>query len=387
MTKLKKKAIKHNLLIMIILWILIIVIFSSINIIKINYHDLVYKESISIKIGEELPTINDYVDSENLKKLDDTNINWENIDTSDNKIYSSGEYTGYITYREEKKILKLIVIDDEKPKIEGVKDITIYKNESIDLLKNIKVTDNSSDDIEINVIGEYDTSKVGEYNLSYKATDKSNNEEIANFKLIVKEKVTTTSNSETITVGTTSKGYTIQKINGMYYIDGVLIANKTYSLPSSYNPGGLLSIFTTAFNTMKNDASKEGINLYILSGYRSYSSQKTIYNNYVNKDGKASADTYSARPGYSEHQTALTADINSLYTSFINTKEGKWLNDNCYKYGFIIRYPQGKENYTGYIYEPWHIRYVGTTLATTLYNNGDWISLEEYFGITSQYSD
>ena len=137
---------------------------------------------------------------------------------------------------------------------------------------------------------------------------------------------------------------------------------------------------------MQADAASQGISLSIISGFRSYSRQSTLYNNYVNRDGKAAADTYSARAGHSEHQTGLAADINSLYQSFIDTPEGKWLNNNCHKYGFIIRYPKGKESITGYIYEPWHIRYVGVDIATSLYNGGNWISLEEYLGITSKYS-
>jgi len=378
---------KYNLLLNMIIWSLNILIFSSINIIYINYKDLNYKESVSIKIGDEIPTITDYVDNENLERLDSNKIEWENINLENNKIYNTGEYIGYIVFRNEKIILKLNVIDDEKPSIEGVKNITIYVNNDVDLLKNIKVIDNSHDKVEIKVNGEYNTKKIGEYELSYIATDKSNNEEKKDFKLIVKEKeVENQSKNESIIVGTTSKGYEVKKENGIYYIDNILIANKTYNLPSSYAPGGLLKIFTSNFNNMKNDASKEGINLNIISGYRSYSSQNYIYNNYVKKDGKNKADTYSARPGHSEHQTGLAADINSLYTSFINTKEGKWLNENCHKYGFIIRYPKGKEEITGYIYEPWHIRYVGVELSTKLYNNGNWISLEEYFGINSSYT-
>ena len=105
------------------------------------------------------------------------------------------------------------------------------------------------------------------------------------------------------------------------------------------------------------------------------------------KKKTAAADTYSSRPGNSEHQTGLCFDLNSIEDSFQYTSEGKWVNDNCYKYGFCIRFPKGKDAYTGYQYESWHLRYVGTELAEKLYNNGDWISLEEYFGITSEYPD
>jgi len=387
MRKIFNQISRHSILINIFFWLLIIGIFFCINIVNIQYKDLDYKKSITIKVGDEIPSINDYVNSENIEKLDSKEIKWEKINLKDNKIYISGEYSGYINFRGQNLKIQFQVIDDESPKIDGVKDIVVYVNNNVDLLKNIKVTDNSSDEIDLQIRGSYNIKKVGSYSLSYVAKDKSNNETVKEFKLIVKEKeIQKPSTSDSIVVGTTSKGYTIKKVNGVYYINDILIANKTYSLPSSYAPGGLKSIFTTTFNKMKNDASSQGINLWIKSGYRDYYRQRSIYNNYVNRDGKIAADRYSARAGHSEHQSGLAADINSLYTSFINTKEGKWLNDNCYKYGFIIRYPKGKESITGYIYEPWHIRYVGVDLATILYNNGNWISLEEHFGITSQYS-
>ena len=132
-------------------------------------------------------------------------------------------------------------------------------------------------------------------------------------------------------------------------------------------------------------AKKEGLNIYISSGFRSYNKQKSLYNGYVSSDGKTKADTYSARPGHSEHQSGLAFDVNQINSSFDNTKEAKWLHKNCYKYGFILRYPKNKTNETGYIYESWHYRYVGVELATKLYNNGDWITMEDYFGITSSY--
>lgn len=183
---------------------------------------------------------------------------------------------------------------------------------------------------------------------------------------------------------TTSKGYKIEEKNGVTYVDGVLIANKTYSIPKSYAPDGLTKECSEAFSKMRSAAAKDGINLYIVSGYRSYDTQKNLYNRYAANSGKAQADTYSARPGHSEHQTGLAMDLNSLYTSFGDTKEGKWLAKNCYKYGFIIRYPKGKEAVTGYIYEPWHVRYLGVQKATKIYDSG--LCLEEYYGITSKYS-
>lgn len=181
----------------------------------------------------------------------------------------------------------------------------------------------------------------------------------------------------------TSKGYKITVKNGVTYVDGLLIANKTYALPDGYAPGGLTKECSAAFSRMQSAAAKDGVKLYIVSGYRSYETQKRIYNRYVAKDGRALADTYSARPGTSEHQTGLAMDLNSLSSSFGNTKEGKWLEKNSYKYGFIIRYPKGKQSVTGYVYEPWHVRYVGTDKATKIYKSG--LCLEEYYGITSKY--
>lgn len=196
----------------------------------------------------------------------------------------------------------------------------------------------------------------------------------------------------------TSKGFTIETRNGATYIDGYLIANKTYALPSTFIPENpevpvtearsntsLDKDLMTAFRKMQADATAKGLNIYIASGYRSYDYQVSLYNRYVANDGKAAADTYSSRPGNSEHQTGLCFDLNSIEDSFQYTNEGKWINDNCYKYGFCIRFPKGKDAYTGYQYESWHLRYVGEELAEKLYNNGDWISLEEYFGITSEY--
>ena len=201
-----------------------------------------------------------------------------------------------------------------------------------------------------------------------------------------------------VSKGTTSKGFKIQEINGATYIDGVLIANKTYALPQDFIPTNpdqpvnadrsstcLDKTLMSAWNTMLKDATAKGLNIYIASGYRSYNYQVNVYNRYVQSDGAAKADTYSSRPGNSEHQTGLCFDLNTIEDSFQYTNEGKWVNDNCYKYGFCIRFPKGKDSATGYQYESWHLRYVGVDLATKLYNNGDWLSLEEYFGITSEY--
>ncbi len=167
------------------------------------------------------------------------------------------------------------------------------------------------------------------------------------------------------------------------YIDGILIVNKTYPLPRSYAPGADPEA-TNMLWTMFADAKKEGHDLWVGSGYRSYIDQNIIYNNYVARDGKAAADTYSARPGHSEHQSGLAFDLNHIAHNFAYLPEGIWVAENCHKYGFIVRYPKDKQHITGYIYEPWHIRYIGVEKATAVYESG--LCLEEFLGITSVYS-
>lgn len=167
------------------------------------------------------------------------------------------------------------------------------------------------------------------------------------------------------------------------YIGGILIVNKTYGLPATFDPGAD-SEMLAAFSSMRQDAQKQGLTLINSSNYRSYDDQVRLYKKYVLRDGQAQADTYSARPGFSEHQTGLVIDLNSVDDSFAGTPEAEWVAQNAYKYGFIVRYPKGKEDITGYQYEPWHIRYLGVDTATAVYRSGK--TLEEYLGITSAYT-
>lgn len=175
------------------------------------------------------------------------------------------------------------------------------------------------------------------------------------------------------------------KEGGVTYVDGgVLIVNKTYSLPSSYG-SGLTGTTLDAFYEMQKAAAGDGISLWICSGFRSYAVQDATYWGYVYRDGSQwSADQYSARAGHSEHQSGLAFDLNFAGMSFNGTREAQWIEKNCYKYGFIVRYPYGKEKITGYNYESWHCRYVGKELAKTLTKQG--LTLEEFYGLTSKYS-
>lgn len=382
--------------IIIISIIIIILIISSI-LIFLNYQEMevTIKEKIEVPLNSKLTNLDNITNLKNgqiitdEKTIDTSKIGEQKINISiKNKLGKVKEYHYTVN-----------VYDDEKPSIIFSKELTIEEGENIDLLKDVKVEDNSQEKITPSVEGNYDINEPGKYQLYYVAKDSSDNEAKEEFTLIVKEKKKESSQNDSLSnpqetkTFTTSKGFKGVIKDGITYIDGYLIVNKTYSLPSSYGTS-LTSTTKNAFNKMQAAAKLDGINIYIASGFRSYQTQNRLYNNYVARDGKAKADTYSARPGHSEHQSGLAFDICShdldgqdacINSNFDNTDQAKWLAQNAYKYGFILRYPKGKTNETGYKYESWHFRYVGTDLSTKLYNNGDWLTMENYFGITSEY--
>jgi zinc D-Ala-D-Ala carboxypeptidase len=217
-------------------------------------------------------------------------------------------------------------------------------------------------------------------------------------------------------INQSEKGEEIEEdvpVNGTQTEDGLtvvpdpnsidVIVNKQRKLPDGYEPTDLVEpnvdfyaeegdpkrlirkVAATALEELFQTAETEGLDLVAVSGYRSYDRQKVIYENNVATNGQEHADKYSAKPGTSEHQTGLTMDVASaalvsvLEPSFIQTDEGKWLADNAHRFGFVIRYPEGKEAITGYSYEPWHIRYVGKDVAKEVYEAN--LTLEEFFGL------
>jgi D-alanyl-D-alanine carboxypeptidase len=181
--------------------------------------------------------------------------------------------------------------------------------------------------------------------------------------------------------------------------DLLIIANKYYKLGSSYVPKDLVkidakdsygnntfqvvSIVKEKFNKMNADMKKAGLGLLVKSGYRSYQTQVGLYNDYVKANGKAAADTFSARAGYSEHQTGLAIDVcaskSCAYSTFESTDEYKWMKNNSYKYGFILRYPSDKTDITGYKFESWHYRYVGEDVAKYIYDHN--LIFDEYYAM------
>lgn len=181
----------------------------------------------------------------------------------------------------------------------------------------------------------------------------------------------------------------------------LILVNKTFGLGKDYEPDDLKKVKSTAedreekyqklrgaaakaFNKLTAAAEKKGYTIKLTSGFRPYAYQQALYEQYIEEDGKNKAEQYSAKPGYSEHQTGLAADVSSpsvnyrLVQAFGSTEEGKWLAKNAHKYGFIIRYPENGEDITGYEYEPWHLRYVGKEAAGEIYKQKT--TLEEYLG-------
>lgn len=173
-----------------------------------------------------------------------------------------------------------------------------------------------------------------------------------------------------------------QKVtDGVTTVGGIVIANKAIKLPPEF--GDHLSLDEVepevyeALAEMNENSDHKYVNK---SGYRSYWDQKAIFQNYCDMYGYEEADTFSSQAGHSEHQTGLTMDLDDFEESYGDTPEGIWLAENCWRYGFVIRYPKGKEYITGYTYEPWHVRWLGKSTAKLLHDSG-YETLEEFLNV------
>ena len=182
------------------------------------------------------------------------------------------------------------------------------------------------------------------------------------------------------------KGYGIlvNKYNNLsedYVPDDLVSVDWKYRLGSQSDKKQIRKDVYDAYLEMWNAAQEDGIYLLVLSGFRTYQNQVDTYNGYKNEKGEAYADSIAARPGFSEHQTGLSLDIYSkectTQSQFKDSKSFEWLKNNSYKYGFIIRYPEGKDKITGYGAESWHYRYLGKDLATKVYESG--LTYDEYY--------
>lgn len=171
-------------------------------------------------------------------------------------------------------------------------------------------------------------------------------------------------------------------VNKYNYLRDDFVPNNLVEMTLPYSKEGIYLVEEARDNFYKlvDKAKEEGLTIRAISAYRGYTYQKRLYDKYVEADGVNKADTYSARPGFSDHQTGLAIDVDntiSSFENFTNTKEYQWMLDNSYKYGFILRYPSGKESITTYQFESWHYRYVGLKLAKKIKASN--LTFDEYF--------
>ena len=193
-----------------------------------------------------------------------------------------------------------------------------------------------------------------------------------------------------VEIGLDHDFYTNVKVIDNYYDIDALV-NKYNKLPEEIKYDDLVniqkpytkneslmirSVVYDNFIKMADDAKKDNIDLFVVSAYRTWEKQNNLFNNSQEAHGLEHALLYSAKPGHSEHQLGLALDLNVTNTGFAKTPAYKWLKDNAYKYGFIERYPEGKESITGYGYEPWHYRYLGKQITTKMFEDN--ITYEEY---------
>ncbi len=335
----------------------------------------VKEDSFTFEYGKKVEIDTSAIFGDSSDKVKDIEVDYSSLKMVKDKDYPEvGEYELPFTYKtmtNHSDKLKVTVKDTKKPKFTSFSEkIEVTKgNKDFDFKKHFKASDLSSCTLDINT-KDVNFDKEGDYTAEVTATDAHKNKESKKFTVVVKaEEKTAIASADNE-----------QKVSP-YYKNGILIVNKKHPVPPGFG-GGVNQTALAAVNRMISDMKAEGLSVdSTTSNYRSYSYQSTLYQNYVSAYGKASADTFSARPGYSEHQTGLAFDLRepgggSLLT---NSKATSWVAKNAHKYGLIVRYQSGKEWITGYQAEPWHVRYVGD-IATSIYNSG--LSLEEYLGVS-----
>ena len=377
--KLKFKNIIIFLLILIILFVILTNIFNNKNnsLKNIGYNNLEIKE-IEKLTDSEISTIKKYKYNKNIVYI------IESDDYDSNKLSLYLKYTSKYKDIDYLKIFNLINHKDFKEEYidKYIKYLKDYENIDgiIKYINEYPNSDKNIDDTTLSLINEkyFIIDFLDRYLDYYKK----------NSNLDYKDIITRVNSNLDYEFYTDSKEADLSK--GMY-----TLVNKYYYLDENYVPDDLVNVEgkyardsakvnKTAYENfikMADDVDKLGMTIKITTGYRSYNFQSTLYNNYVKADGVKNADTYSARPGYSEHQLGYSVDLtnanNASFSEFENTDEYKWLKDNAHKYGFILRYPKDKEYITGYMFEAWHIRYVGVDIATHIYENN--LTYEEYY--------
>lgn len=280
------------------------------------------------------------------------------IDTVDT--YHLGEYVYEMKLDGESQGFVVNVVDTHDPIIDGEATLSVELNSDLDLTTKYHGYDVVDGDLNITASA-YDTSVAGTQWITLRVEDKNGRYTTQEIKLIVKDKVVIE-----------------KKPDAAFYVDGHVIVNKKYGLPDNF----ATAEDPVAYQAVKDlIAEMKSIGYAVdssVAGYRTYDHQEYLYTNYVKNHGQAAADISSAKPGHSEHQTGLAFDLRSPSGALLKTEaEILWVKENAHRFGFIVRYLEGKTEITGYKYEPWHLRYMGSD-ATKIYESG--LTLEEYYG-------
>lgn len=256
---------------------------------------------------------------------------------------------------------------------------TNSKDKDIDSVKENETTEN------VPLEEENEFSKLSYYkdeNLDRYKSYQTNNPNLSIEDIVTRVNLNLDKSPYTDTIPSINLNTNYLLVNKFNYLGSDYIPNNLELLDNSYAKSGIYLVKEAKDNIERliDKAKNDGMNIRVISAYRSYSYQENLYNNYVKNDGVKLADTYSARPGYSEHQTGLVVDVTRAFdnfNNFENTNEYNWMLENAANYGFILRYPKDKENITTYSFEAWHYRYVGVELAQKIKASN--LTFDEYY--------
>ena len=256
---------------------------------------------------------------------------------------------------------------------------TNSKNKDIDNVKDKETTEKvkEKEDNEFSKLSYYKKENLDRYK-AYK----TNNPNLSIEDIVTRVNLNLDKEIYTDTRPSTNLNTNYLLVNKFNYLDSNYIPENLELLNNSYAKSGIYLVKEAKDNIERliDKAKNDGMNIRVISAYRSYSYQENLYNNYVKNDGVENADTYSARPGYSEHQTGLVVDVTRAFddfNNFENTNEYNWMLENAHNYGFILRYPKDKEDITTYSFEAWHYRYVGVELAQKIKASN--LTFDEYY--------
>lgn len=375
MKKRKRKLKKKRILLLIIIILLIISVLTyffipknygyqkeTIEVFKeYNLYEEIKEKKIYSKTLEEAINQNNFNKEYFLEYLDINYIDNNNFIDNINKLLTLGYTSTDINtiYQKIPNSIDTIITNKYNKDLVNIIDLTYFKEEYLDRYLNYDI-------MEIKSV--YDISNITN-NYTYQDTVTYVN---ANLDKEYYSSDINISNEEANEIDVLVNKY--YKLSSDYEASDLTIINSKYALGTQK----LRYEAAKKFEEMASAMEEENLKIYAGSTYRSFSYQEGLYNRYVKQDGFAEAETYSARAGYSEHQLGLAVDIIGSNWNYLseNDKEYTYLINNSYKYGFILRYPKGKEYVTGYVFEDWHFRYLGVELATKVYNSN--LTYDEY---------